>query len=108
MRQEDAQVTTLDELGDDERTVRKPIEVDDLQDVAVMQTGGDPRLVDEHERRALVRQQLGANHLDHERALEAATRETHLQKPADARIVVHDEDPGRHGRNMTYARGGCL
>ena len=39
----------------EERAAVEQIEVDDLHDVAVVQAGGDPRLVHEHQRDALVR-----------------------------------------------------
>src|SRR5690606_12844129 len=68
--EEHAKVTTLDELGDDERAVLEPVEVHDLEDVAMMKARGHARLIDEHERGALVRDQLGPDQLDHDRAFE--------------------------------------
>ena len=70
------------------------IEVDDLQDVAVMQPRCHARFVDEHQRRALVRDQLGAQQLDHERSLEAVQAlaalrgATVLRRSAEAFMLI--------------------
>src|SRR5262249_12379736 len=68
--QERAQVHAFDVLGDQERAAVEAVEVEDLHDVAVVQTGGDARFIDEHERGALVHEQLGPDGLDDDRTLE--------------------------------------
>ena len=57
-------------LARDERAAVEQIEVDDLDDVAVVQARGNPRLVHEHQRDALVGDQLGPDDLDDDRPLE--------------------------------------
>jgi len=72
--------------------VAEQIEVEDLNDVSMVKPGRDPRLVDEHQRDALVGQELGADDLDHDRAHEAVradhAAEIHLAHAAARQQLV--------------------
>jgi hypothetical protein len=100
--QQQTQVAAVDVLGHQVRAAVEQIEVDDLHHVAMVQARSDARLVDEHQRDALVGEQLGPDHLDHDGALEVvlALEPPHVDLThAAARELVVDAVPAERGQH---------
>ena len=88
-----AKIAAVDVLGDQKHAAVETIKIEDLNDVAMVKARRDPGLVHEHHGEALVRDEVIANDLDHDRSLEPVRArdapEINLSHPPTRKGSIH-------------------